>query len=248
MQLLGNGAAFLCLILAYSTDLVLAGSSGTNGDYSPFDVIDQQTEKKHQPASVPGWIYTGMAPIFGAVLVSLSFPLLWFNERRASRLPKAPASGAPGSGGAPASEKDTESQAMLSSSDPLQAQVDALDERVCGWCLCSARLRTCFDGMPELNGMGDARTQFFRVLGFFMLFGGMDMILSPVYFMLSCLWFMGALIAGHLALCICKLSCTGYWGTLCGSYAVHRPLAVAAGLAAIVLCAAGTMYLKTNFL
>mmetsp|Transcript_22653 Transcript_22653/g.40962 ORF Transcript_22653/g.40962 Transcript_22653/m.40962 type:complete len:249 (-) Transcript_22653:151-897(-) len=220
-----------------------AGSSASQEDAvsSLLDTLDDSTEEKHKPASVPSWIYAVLTPLLGGILFSLSFPVLWFNERRASRRKEKK----------PQPLSQGESQAMLSSdtmADAYDAKVEAWEKHLCSsFCCCSERLKARFDDLPDLDGSwGDSRTHFFRILGFFMMFGGLDLMLSPLYFMLHSLWFFGALIAGHLAVCICKASCSLYGGTVAGSYAIHRPLAVAGVLAALALCIAAVIYFKTS--
>mmetsp|Transcript_71194 Transcript_71194/g.169973 ORF Transcript_71194/g.169973 Transcript_71194/m.169973 type:complete len:276 (+) Transcript_71194:52-879(+) len=216
------------------------------------DDIDIMSEEKKRPDTVEGWVYVMLTPWIGLTMFVISFPILWWNERRATGQRAAhPSSAAAGGSTVPvvqgtpvnkdgpdnARGADVEAEAVvgkevatterhsllqLSPTEAYQEGVNNFEDRICTPFYCRA-VRQCFEKMPELDGYGDCRTYFFRVLGVMMMFTGIDMFLSPTYFLVHSLWFFGFIVAGHLALCACKSACLLSIGTMATSYIIHRP-------------------------
>ena len=253
----------------------------TNPFVAVADDLDSLSEEKKSPKKLQGVLYVMLTPWLGLGIFLLGFPVLWFNERRATgrRTPvtqnnstSTATAGSPTVKGTPAKDagevavqgevvatstsggfcsccsfccprKQTESastekgsavpgptategQSLLHPEQAYDSVVESFEDRHCTY-RCCRMVRSCFDGMPELDGTGDTRTYCFRTLGLVMIFTGVDMMLGPTYFLLSTMWFFGFLVAGHLAFCACKFSCLSSLGTMAASYVIHRPAVVA---------------------
>eukprot|EP00435_Cladocopium_sp_Y103_P061314 s584_g23.t1 len=224
------------------------------------DDFDAAAEEKKAPHQWKGMLYVALMPWLGLGICLLGFPVLWWNERRATgrrgKATPAPAAGTSTVKGTPSNEEakgettvqgqavsadafgaNSEGQSLLHPEKAYESAVESFEERHCSY-RCCRMVKSCFDKMPELEGTGDARTVCFRVLGMMMIFLGVDMMLSPTYFLLHSLWFFGFIIAGHLALCVCKFSCLSSCCTMLTSYLIHRP-ALMALLAVSVLSVTG---------
>lgn len=222
------------------------------------DDLDAASEETKAPHQWKGMLYVFLMPWLGLGICLLGFPVLWWNERRATGRRKAPVPPTPvppapaGTStvtGTPTNEEakgeatvatvqgvavsgpgtagtNSEGQSLLHPEKAYESAVESFEDRHCGY-LCCRMVKSCFEKMPELEGTGDARTVCFRVLGTMMIFVGVDMMLSPTYFALHSLWFFGFIIAGHLALCVCKFSCLSSCCTMLTSYLIHRPALMA---------------------
>lgn len=214
------------------------------------DDLDSASEETKAPHQLKGMLYVALLPWLGLGICLLGFPVLWWNERRATgrrKAPAAPAAPAAAAGtstvkGTPTNEEAkgeatvqgqavgasgaSEGQSLLHPEKAYESAVESFEERHCGY-RCCRMVKSCFEQMPELEGTGDARTVCFRLLGTMMIFVGVDMMLSPTYFLLHSLWFFGFIIAGHLALCVCKFSCLSSCCTMLTSYLIHRPALMA---------------------
>ncbi|CAK9026345.1 unnamed protein product [Durusdinium trenchii] len=215
----------------------------TNPFLALADDMDSATEEKSKPKTTQGMLYVVLTPWLGFGIFLLSFPVLWWNERRATgrRGKRDPPAGSATVTGTVVSENEEkgevtvkgtvhqeEGQSLLRNPEEAYQQVvEGFEDRQCSYACCRL-VRLCFDSMPSLEGVGDVRTYFFRVFGVLMMFTGIDMMLGPTYFLLRGMWFFGFLIAAHLAFCACKTSCLGSCCTILTSYVLHRPGVMAA--------------------
>ncbi|CAJ1456512.1 unnamed protein product [Effrenium voratum] len=223
----------------------------TQATRSVADDLDRASEEKKSPHNYEGWAYVILTPWLGLAIFILGFPVLWWNERRATGRKAPPAPAAAMGGAASPAEGSPVAKGTANEKVPRDAEavegtpvkqegesllvhpekayheaVESFETQHCNY-LCCRGVKRCFEAMPQLEGAGDFRTYFFRVFGVCMMFTGIDMMLAPTYFMLRNAWFFGFLIAAHLAICACKSSCILSCCTILSSYVLHRPGIVA---------------------
>lgn len=124
------------------------------------------------------------------------------------------------------------------------ATADMFEDRLgCHFWPCQF-VHRMYDKLPvvQAGGYQDAQVWAFRLIGLTMMFVGLDLFLYPVYFVLHCVWFLGFIFAGHLAICVCKSTCCAWVSTIVTSYTIHRPFIIGLLCAIFLACVAATVY------